>query len=463
MLRKRIAGAGLLLALFVVSSASAAPSWRPLLETRARYEIFDTPVARSDQDSSYGFGLLRVRAGVEAKWSDRASAHLLLQGAAMSSLPAAAGFASGPVYLGTNGGDRTPAQAGLLELAFHWKSDSWAASVGRQGFVEGFGKPTGIAFLDGAKRRRLAERLIGNLDFPNVGRRWDGAVVTAGLGGAGQLELYAFRPLAGAFHYDDALEELDIDVYGGSYASGFGAWLPASEISFFAIGYRDSRDVARRGAGDVIELQTYGASWLAGSADWSVLGWCALQRGDYGNRSQSAWAALAEISRRFGAVRGAPSVHLGFETASGGGSTGERKTFFNLLPTNHKFYGSLDYSAFSNLRDLYAEVRWAASAKLSLTATIHDFGLVDRSDAWYGGSGAFSERELGYAARRPASGRFESSALGQELDLSAQWSLPSKLGLRLDAGWFFGGSAAGEILRQSKDGAWGAVELSWKL
>jgi hypothetical protein len=444
-------------------SAASSPTWKPLLETRARYELFDTPVARADQDAGYGFGLLRVRAGVQAAWGERVVAHLLLQGAAMSSLPSNAGFGSGPTYLATNGGDRTPSQAGLLEAAVRFQGEGWSLALGRQGFAEGFGTPTGVLFVDGAKRRRLAERLVGNLDFPNVGRRYDGAVLQAGLGGAGRLEAYALRPLAGAFHYDEALEELDVDLFGASFASPFGGWIADTELRFFAIAYRDERGIVERSLGDEIALETLGASWVAGTADWSAVAWGALQRGDYGERDQRAWAAIAEVSRRFATVRGTPSLHLGFETASGGGGTGDRETFFNLLPTNHKFYGSLDYVALANVRDLFLEARWSPKKGIDLALALHDFALADRADAWYGGSGAFSERELGYVARRPADGRFDSKRLGQELDLTASWSLPRDLALKLEAGWFLGGAAAREILRHQEDGGWAALELAWKL
>lgn len=444
-------------------ASAGSPTWKPLLETRARYELFDTPVARADQDAGYGFGLLRVRAGVQAAWGERVVAHLLLQGAAMSSLPSNAGFGSGPTYLSTNGGDRTPSQAGLLEAAVRYRGERWDVTLGRQGFAEGFGVATGVPFVDGAKRRRLAERLVGNLDFPNVGRRYDGAVLHAALGAAGRLEAYALRPLAGAFHYDEALEELDVDLFGASLAGPFGGWVADSELRFFAIAYRDERDVVARSLGGEIALETLGASWVAGTPEWSAVAWGALQRGDYGARDQSAWAAIAELSRRFSALRGAPSLHLGLETASGGGGTGDRETFFNLLPTNHKFYGSLDFVAFSNVRDLFLEARWSPRKGVDLALALHDFALVDRADAWYGGSGAFSERELGYVARRPADGRFESRRLGRELDLAASWALPRNLALKLEAGWFLGGAAAREILRHQEDGGWASFEVAWRL
>jgi hypothetical protein len=380
----------------------------------------------------------------------------------MTTLPTDAGFGSGPTYLATNGGDRTPSQAGLLELALTWQEPRFRLTVGRQGFLDGAEPATGDAALDFVKRRRLGERLIGNLDFPNVGRRFDGATASADLGRAGALELFALRPLAGAFNYVDAFERLDIDAYGASLTGRYGQWIPATEARLFAIGYRDQRPVARAAAAGDLSLSTFGGSLLAGREGWDALGWAAIQRGSFGSRDQRAWAALAELGYRFTGARGAPSLHLGFERASGGGAEGDHASFFNLLPTNHKFYGALDYMAFSNLRDLFLETRWNPAAKLALGAALHDFSLVDRADAWYGGSGALSDRELGYVARRPAAGRFASSDLGRELDLNATVSLPRKIDLKLEAGRFFGGAAAREVLPRDADGSWLSLELSWK-
>ncbi|KAB2958473.1 MAG: hypothetical protein F9K16_13325 [Thermoanaerobaculia bacterium] len=450
----------------LASSAAAEErqvSFRPLAEVRLRWEAFDTPLPRADRDATYDFGLLRARFGGELAWARGWRLKGVLQAAAMSTLPDDAAFGSGPTYLSTNGGDRDPAHLGLAELALSWKRDDLTVTVGRQGYADGLEALPGVPLLDGVARRKLGERLVGSFDFPNVGRRYDGARLGVDLAGAARLETFALRLLAGGFHYDDAFEPLDVELAGVAVASPLGGWLPRTQLRAFAIAYRDDRRLTRESLGADVEVVTLGGSALAGTADWDLLAWLALQRGDFGRDDHRAWATVLEAGRRFAGLPGAPSFHLGFERASGGGGGGDHQAFFNLLPTNHKFYGALDSSAFSNLADLYLEGRWVPAPGWTLALALHDLRLVDRGDAWYAGSGAFSDREFGYAARRPASGRFASRDLGRELDLAATRALGHGLEAKLEAGWLAGGDAAAEILAADEDGGWLALELTWKL
>lgn len=447
----------------VAAEAETGPVWKPLFEVRLRGELFETPTASATRDPSYALGLVRVRAGGDLTWREKFTLHGVLQGATTTTLPDNAAFGGGQTYFNTNAGDRTPYQVDVAELAFVYRSKNLTLVAGRQGFVEGAGPATGVAQLDFVRTRRLAERLVGNLDFSNVGRRFDGLTASAALEGAGHLELFALRPLAGAFNYEQAFEELDIDIYGASWASPHGGWLPRSTIRLFAQSYEDRREIAATSTGGEIALHSYGGSILVGDKSWNLALWGTLQSGDYGRRGHSASAVIADAGYRWLGAGGEPSLHLVWERASGGGTEGANENFWNLLPTNHKFYGALDYTAFSNLSDLYLEGRWSPLKELALSVALHEFRLVDRDGPWVGGSGAFSDRELGYQLRRPASGPFVSSAIGRELDLTATWSLPRKQQLKFEGGLFRGGDAASEVLAVEEDGSWASLEWTFKL
>lgn len=87
--------------------------------------------------------------------------------------------------------------------------------------------------------------------------------------------------------------------------------------------------------------------------------------------------------------------------------------------------------------------------------------MAERSDAWYGGSGAFDLSGTGYAARRPSSGSFRDDHIGEEVNVTLGWKLPRKFKLNFGYGFFWGGEAAGEVLTVDRDGSWGFFELVW--
>ncbi len=439
-------------------------SFKPIVEARLRAELFETPLANPTQDRGYGLLVGRARAGGELAWGGRFAFRGIVQGAAASGVPDNAAFGAGATMFSTNLGDRSPGQLDLSELAVFWKAERFVLGVGRQAWTEGGGPATGVAHLDFVRSRRLAERLVGTVEFANVARRFEGLTFAGKATQAGTFEGFALRPLGGVLQYDEAFHALDIEVLGAAWSTPFGTWIPGATARLFAQRYRDERGLVLRTLGDEIELATYGGSLLAGAPSWDFLAWCAVQRGDYGVRSHRAWAAVAEVGRRFVSVQGEPSIHLAWEKASGGDRPGENRNFWNGLPTNHRYYDLLDYFAFSNLQDLFIEARWSPAKNLNLSALVHDFRLADRSGPWVSGSGPMSDRELGYALRRPAhAGSFTSSELGRELDLVATWSFAEHLTLKLEVGKFFGGSAAKESFPKWADGSWVGLELNWML
>ncbi|MFL6194016.1 MAG: alginate export family protein [Thermoanaerobaculia bacterium] len=442
-------------------ATAASPAIKPIFDVRLRTEAFDTPARTATADRRYSFTVGRVRAGLDATWTNW-KLHGMVQAAGMTQVSRGAAFGSGQSYLAANGGDTSRTVIGISELSAAYTNGGFKAVLGRQPFADGNEAPTGIAHLDAVKKRRLSDRLVGNFEWPNVARRFDGASLSYGKGSA-VVSGFALRPLDGAFDYEDAYEELDgVSVYGASLTGKYNTWVPASEVRAFAVQYDDTRRIARRQTGGDLKITTLGASILHGGENWDVLAWGALQSGDWGTADQDAWAYIVDVGRRFPAVAGKPTVHLAAEQSSGDDRPGgDHGTFFNVLPTNHKFYGSMDYFAWSNLRDVYLEAL-GGSEKLKVRFALHDFSLTQTRDAWYGGSGAFEDTSLGYAARLPVYGRFPSKDLGQEADLEFTYALPQGLQVGVGGGYFLGGDAAKAFLPLEEDGSWAYVELSWK-
>jgi hypothetical protein len=459
---RRLCPAILIAVLHGGAALAAPPEIKPTFDLRLRWEGLDTPARTAAADRSYDFTLGRFRLGLDAVWPHW-TLRGMVQAAGALNIPENPAFAAGTNYLSANGGDTEPSQIGIAELSATYANGGFKAVLGRQPYVDGFEVQTGVAHLDAIKRRLLSDRLIGVFEWPNVGRRFDGASFGYGWGSS-HLAGFALRPLHGAFDHEDAFEPIDdVTTFGLTLTGRHGGWIPGTEVRIFAIQYEDSRAVARRTAGGDLTLTTAGTSFLAGGAPGHVLVWVALQTGDWGTADQDAWAYVLNVGRSFAGARGKPMVHLGLEQSSGdAGPGGDHETFFNLLPTNHKYYGIMDYVDLPNLRDLYVESLWTVGERTRVRLAAHDFALSERTDAWYGGSGPFEEESFGYAARVPAGGLYPSKDLGREADVEVNVTLPQGFGLGVGGGYFWGGEAAEAFAPIESDGNWTYVELTWK-
>jgi hypothetical protein len=451
-----------LAAVIAVFSAGALRAAPPEIGTtfslRLRGESFDTPARTAGTDRTYELGLVRARFGLDAAWTHW-KLHGMLQGSGLLAGPETGNvFGPGATYFTANDGDTSLGVIGIAELTATYERDRLRLVLGRQPYGDGFEVPTGVAHLDGIKRRRLGDRLVGVFDWVNVGRRFDG--LSFGYNGAGaHLAGFGFQPTVGGFDHENAFELLDdVTVYGLTLTGKHGAWIPGAEVRVFGIQYEDDRRVAPVGG---LGVTTAGASLLAGSAKGNVLLWGAVQTGDWGGADQEGWAFLVDAGRVFDAVPGRPAVHLAWEQSSGDEPGGDRETFFNVIPTNHKYYDLMDFTAFSNLRDAYVETLFPAGSRVKVRVALHDFALTEETDGWYGGSGAFEEESFGYAARLPPGGRFPSRDLGRELNTDVTWTLPAGLQLGIGGGYFWGGEAAEALLPAEEDGRWVYLEMSW--
>ena len=428
---------------------------------RGRAEIFDTPSPDASRDDSYELFLLRGRFNLDWGISDAWTLHGTAQAAAMTGIPENGAFGIGPVYFAPNRGDTSPTHLDIAELWGRYSRDDLTLTFGRMPYADGAETMTGVSYLDGVKKARVAERLIGNWDWVNVGRRYDGATLSWE-SEAWDVTAFWLNPLAGGVNYEEAFTSLDdLSVFGASATSRYDTLFNNGEGRLFLYSYDDKRRGAINAAGGPVEIQTVGGHLLFGSGMTDLLIWAAIQVGDWGPRDHEAYAAVAETGMRFADWTWSPAVRVGAAIASGG-SGNDHETFFNMLPTNHKWYGAMDYSAFQNLQDVYLIVSTTPKAGWALNGELHAFFLDDDADAWYGGSGPFAEGALGYAARRPAGG-FAHSDVGYEIDLTVKAPLPYGLTGLFGASHFIAGDAGDQILAADDSGTWLFAQLAWKM
>lgn len=438
-------------------------------EGRLRYEWWAGLEPSAVGEGDYDFYSLRVRPYVRYP-GGVLTFFFQFQYAGGFDLPDKGLSGPGAGYFALSAPEKNPQATDVLEF-YMGARDLFAKGlgfrVGRQGIQEGVEVLYKEAAFDWLKKARLSERLVGTWDWPNVGRRFDG-VYTFFDGGPVFLDAYASKVLAGGTEYGGALSPLDdVDVLGGSVTVKKDALLKRTEIRVFEIFYHDDREVTRAIAGGSLEIHTAGASLVGlypalgrGCAD--LLLWGCYQWGDWGLAEQAAYAALAEAGYQLPEARGKPWIRAGVVRASGDNdpAAGVHKTFFNLVPTNHKYYGYMDTAALSNLLNVYLQFLVRPAEKLSLQGDGHFFWLSEEEDSWYAGSGAPAQRSFGFVggydrstgrvARRAGGKRF----LGSELDLTGTYALSEHAEVQAGYSHFFGAEAAAAVFQQKDDADW---------
>ncbi len=308
------------------------------------------------------------------------------------------------------------------------------------------------------KNKRLERRLLGGVEWTHGERSYDG--VSARMEQDGHvLHLYAAEPTTGVFEIDRGYKRQKQVIFGGlDWTVERGTWFENTEIGAFFIGYSDDRDADKvAGFFGEIKAYTFGISSLgvypAGPGNLDLILWGAFQLGQYIDSiptgvpaamppvtrrlDQIAGAGIAEIGYQLPDVWGKPWLRTGVNFATGDSDSGDgnRNSFFNILPTNHPYYGYADQLAFSNLIDLIVQLKLSPLPKLGLELAFHQFWLWTSDDFRYFGSGAFAKDSLGYGG----SPSFNSNNVGQEIDFVMNYKVNPHVGLMAGVSHLFGG------------------------
>jgi hypothetical protein len=127
-----------------------------------------------------------------------------------------------------------------------------------------------------------------------------------------------------------------------------------------------------------------------------------------------------------------PRVGFEFDRASGDSDPADDKfeTFENLFPTNHPFYGFMDYVGWRNMQDIRLSLSVKPTASSGVSLDYHRFSLAEESDNWYQASGAIF---------RPTPASNTETDLGQEVDLVAYVMLKERIRVEVGYGRFMPG------------------------
>jgi len=124
---------------------------------------------------------------------------------------------------------------------------------------------------------------------------------------------------------------------------------------------------------------------------------------------------------------------VAFEVDYGSGDSdstdGKMTTFDNLYPTNHLFYGYIDFISLQNLNNYRYQISAKSHKKLKIQADLHMIYLDTVKDSYY---------SVARTVVRTASGKVDSH-LGDEIDVTADYKFNDKMNVGIGYSHFFAG------------------------
>ena len=190
--------------------------------------------------------------------------------------------------------------------------------------------------------------------------------------------------------------------------------------------------------------------------------WFSFQTGKWGTLDQKALAFIGRSATSFWRAPWKPWLRAGIAYASGDGDPDDsyNGTFFNMVPTNHKWYGYMDTTALSNLVDVYTQMLFKPHQRLNIILDGHLLWLASDDEVWIGGAGPFNDSSFGYAFRQPAPGNDIESFLGGEIDLSVDIKVLEQLSVQTGYSHFFGGRGVEVVFEEKTQMDWFYIQAT---
>jgi hypothetical protein len=430
-------------------------AWDFGVQTRFRYEVRDnfgilgSPGSMdfrengADVDNAYFLHRIKPRIGYTAEWFN-----VLVEGRSS----------------GSTGDDRNPNPESDGPIDLHQayifvgnhKEFPLSVKVGRQELSYG------------------DERVIGAFNWNNIGRVFDAAKLRW------QNEYFGADFFSGRVIIPDDNNfnmPNDYDWFSGIYASTKLVPRQTTEV------YLLSRNVAKEspavnGAGTAAlingppprDIYTLGLRVKSNPGELKGWDYSAELMGQYGHFNDPAlpqgsrslehlaYAIFAGAGYTFTEAPFTPRLGIEYSLGSGDSNPRDNKheTFENLFPTNHKFYGYMDFFSLQNIHNLRLTSSVKPLPRLTLLTEYHAFWLFDTSDNFYAVNGTRrgginSTPGNGYGIN-PGYGSY----VGSEIDLVATYAVSPQAVLEAGYGHFF----VGKYVEQSLSLP-GAVDANW--
>ncbi len=317
------------------------------------------------------------------------------------------------------------------------------------------------AFPVGLKAGRMTwnygdQRLLGDFDWNNFGRTFDGFVAHAEIGKA-WLDAFYGSPVL--------IQPTKLNPDDGHDRLG-GAWFSTKEwlgqVTEIYVLYRRHTNAINNGQAQ--ETWTPGVrvrSLPCAYGNWDYEGEFNGQAGKVASsttplvsKDHEAFASHIQGGYTWTKTPGKPRVGLLYDYASGNSNpNGSSDTSFqNLFPTNHKFYGAMDLFAWRNVHDGALNLSAEPVKDVTVKLDLHTFWLAETADAWYRANGSTTIRPA--ATSRDVSGH-----VGEEVDLTLGWKVNRFLTLGGGYSHFFTGGFV-KATGPSSDTDFGYLQLT---
>lgn len=281
-----------------------------------------------------------------------------------------------------------------------------------------------------------AQRLMGAFDWSNVAQTFDAGKVmlefekqklNVDIFGGGKTPLKSPREM------DDFYDGSAHDRIGGYYAvyKGIGN-LAIDQYVINRNTHGQTISFGQTGDGQVDDY-TIGARMIGKipETNFDYEFEAAKQVGNSGSLDVNAQMAVGIIGYTF-PTAWKPRASFEFDYASGDHDPNDskRQTFDNLYPTNHLFYGYMDFVSLQNIHNYRFQVKADPSKKLNLSADYHMFYLDTSKDNLYAANRAIKR------AKNPEADSF----VGSEIDVLAKYQVADFMGLWIGYSHFFAGN-----------------------
>jgi hypothetical protein len=432
-----------------------------------------------DNSYQYSGNLLRFSLSERFKkwdWNAEFAVPFLLGLPSNATAPApqgALGFGSN--YYVANGNENNPAMIFPKQLYVHFRgfdgNEAHSLYVGRFTFLDSSEIAPKNATLAALKSARIAQRLIGDFGFTDVGRSFDGLHYSYTKSGQ-DFTFIGAVPTRGVFQVDG----WGWNRAGFGYAAYTKQWGNAKHVAdtrVFFLDYDDFRHILKTDSRPIavrrndlynLHIQTFGGHSIhafttkAGTVDAIV--WGAGQTGKWGTQTQRAFAVDFEGGYQPKILpKLKPWFRGGYTYGSGDGNPNDstHETFFQVLPTPRP-YARFPFFNMMNSTDRYGILILRPHAKVTVNSEFHSLRLSNANDLWYSGGGIYQPWTFGYNGRS-TSGR---SSLGNLYDTSIEYRTNRQITLTGYFGFIQGLASMEQIYPHGKDGEFGYLEMMFR-